>query len=84
MEAVFVLLIGVGLIGSVMGWLWFLAVAFRVNEGYGLGCMVPTDSCRANIPVRALAEGQATIPRPAGRLRPTLSRSRYRAGESLS
>ena len=40
MEAVFVLLIGVGLIGSVMGWLWFLAVAFRVNEGYGLECML--------------------------------------------
>jgi len=40
MEAVFVFLIGVGLIGCAMGGLWFLVVAFRVNEGYGLGCML--------------------------------------------
>src|SRR5262249_8422966 len=40
MEAVLVLLIGVGVIGCVMAWLWFLVVAFRVNEGYGLGCML--------------------------------------------
>jgi hypothetical protein len=40
MEAVFALLIGIGLIAHVMAWFWFLIVAFRVNEGYGLGCLL--------------------------------------------